>query len=88
MCCIDIHLNASLSLRMQSDELLGLWEELELLSADKGMKLQEASEEQLFLRSVNDFDLWIDEVGKALASDDLGKVYTIEYQRNALLFAQ
>lgn len=60
--------------RTQSDELIGLWEELELLSSDKGTKLQEASEEQIFLRSVNDFDLWIDEVGKALASEDLGKV--------------
>ena len=43
-------------------------------SADKGSKLQEASEEQQFLRTVSDFDLWIDEVGKALASEDLGKV--------------
>ncbi len=43
-------------------------------SADKGSKLQEASEEQQFLRTVSDFDLWIDEVDKALASEDLGKV--------------
>ena len=41
---------------------------------DKGSKLQEASEEQQFLRTVSDLDLWIDEVGKALALEDLGKV--------------
>ena len=59
---------------MRLDELRLLWEELEHLSADKRAKLQEASEEQLFLRSINDFDLWIDEVRKALAFEDLGKV--------------
>jgi len=51
-----------------------LWRNLEHVSANKGARLQEASEEQLFLRSVHDVDLWVDEVGKALASNDLGKV--------------
>lgn len=60
--------------RSKSGQLLNLWATLEVSSADKGSKLQEASEEQLFLRTVSDFDLWIDEVGKALASEDLGKV--------------
>ncbi len=53
---------------------MSLWDDLEELSANKGSKLQEASAEQQYLRSVNDVDLWIDEVGKALASEDLGKV--------------
>ena len=69
--------------RSKSDELLSLWADLEVLSADKGSKLQEASEEQQFLRSVNDFDLWIDEVGKALASEDLGKVCTSNRKHNS-----
>lgn len=51
-----------------------MWTDLEALSANKGSKLKEASDEQQFLREVSDFDLWIDEVGKALASEDLGKV--------------
>lgn len=64
----------SCSIRSKSEHLLSLWANLEVLSADKGSKLQESSEEQQFLRSVSDFDLWIDEVEKALASEDLGKV--------------
>lgn len=56
---------------------MNLWSNLEVLSADKGNKLQEASEEQQFLRTVSDLDLWIDEVGKALALEDLGKVSMI-----------
>lgn len=63
-----------LSFRSKSEQLLNLWANLEVLSADKSSKLQEASEEQLFLRTVSDLDLWIDEVGKALALEDLGKV--------------
>lgn len=62
--------------RSKSSQLLNLWASLEVSSADKGSKLQEASEEQKFLRTVSDFDLWIDEVGKALAFEDLGKVRT------------
>ena len=45
-----------------------------MLSADKSSKLQEASEEQQFLRTVIDLDLWFDEVGKALALEVLGTV--------------
>ena len=60
--------------RSKSDQLLDLWASLEKNSLDKGSKLQEASEEQQFLRTVSDLDLWIDEVGKALALEDLGKV--------------
>ena len=62
------------SSRSKCEQLLNLWASLEVSSTDKGNKLQEASEEQQFLRTVSDFDLWIDEVDKALASEDLGKV--------------
>lgn len=61
--------------RLKSEELLNLWVSLEVSAENKGSKLQEATEEQKFLRTVSDFDLWIDEVGKALASEDLGKVH-------------
>lgn len=61
--------------RSKSEQLLNLWASLEVSSADKGSKLQEASEEQQFLRTVSDLDLWIDDINKALASEDLGKVY-------------
>ena len=43
-------------------------------AANKGRKLWEANEQQQFYRAVKDFDLWLDEVEKQLASEDLGKV--------------
>ena len=43
-------------------------------AADKGRKLWEANEQQQFYRAVKDVDLWLDEVEKQLASEDLGKV--------------
>lgn len=51
-----------------------MWAELEMEAANKGRKLWEANEQQQFYRAVKDFDLWLDEVEKQLASEDLGKV--------------
>ena len=51
-----------------------MWEELEMDAANKGRKLWEANEQQQFYRAVKDVDLWLDEVEKQLASEDLGKV--------------
>lgn len=65
---------ASESIQSRSEELQSLWAELEERSTDKGRKLQEASEQQKFYRAVKDVDLWLEEVEKQLASEDLGKV--------------
>ena len=51
-----------------------MWAELEMDAANKGRKLWEANEQQQFYRAVKDVDLWLDEVEKQLASEDLGKV--------------
>ena len=68
--------------RSQSEELLAMWAELEARTVDKGQKLQEAKEGQQYYRAVKDIALWLEEVEKQLASDDLGKVgeKTILYQ--------
>ena len=60
--------------RSQSEELLAMWAELEVRTVDKGQKLQEAREGQQYYRAVKDVALWLEEVEKQLASDDLGKV--------------
>ena len=58
-----------------------MWAELEMDAANKGRKLWEANEQQQFYRAVKDVDLWLDEVEKQLASEDLGKV---SYKKNLL----
>jgi hypothetical protein len=60
--------------RTKSGELQAVWAELEMDAANKGRKLWEANEQQQFYRAVKDVDLWLDEVEKQLASEDLGKV--------------
>ena len=62
------------SSRAHSVELQSRWEELEVAAADKSRKLQEASTGQQFYRAVQDVDLWLDEVERQLASEDMGKV--------------
>ena len=42
-------------------------------SADKGRKLQEAWEQQQFLREVEDIESWIGEMESQLSSDDMGR---------------
>ena len=60
--------------RSQSEKVLAMWAELEVRTVDKGQKLQEAREGQQYYRAVKDIALWLEEVEKQLASDDLGKV--------------
>uniref|UniRef100_A0AC34F2Y3 SH3 domain-containing protein n=1 Tax=Panagrolaimus sp. ES5 TaxID=591445 RepID=A0AC34F2Y3_9BILA len=50
-----------------------LWEELIQATAFKGTKLNEANEEQLFNRNVEDVELWLSELEGQLASEDFGK---------------
>ena len=45
-------------------------------SAEKGQKLQEALQYQLFLRAVDDIESWMDDAEIHLNSEDLGKDLT------------
>ena len=42
-------------------------------SSDKGQKLQEAWEQQQFLRAVEDIEGWIGDMESQMASEDLGR---------------
>lgn len=44
------------------------------MASEKGVRLQEAVDQQQFLHTIKDVDLWLDEVEKQLASEELGKV--------------
>uniref|UniRef100_A0A1I8B6Y0 Spectrin alpha chain n=1 Tax=Meloidogyne hapla TaxID=6305 RepID=A0A1I8B6Y0_MELHA len=54
-------------------EVEQLWAQLVEASALKGAKLQEANQEQLFNRNVEDVELWLGELERKLASEDFGK---------------
>lgn len=60
--------------RSTSDELHDLWSSLEATTGVKGQKLRDAVEGQEFYRAVKDVDLWLEDVEKQLASEDVGKV--------------
>lgn len=53
-------------------EVDGLWSELVDATSQKGAKLQEANEEQLFNRNIEDIELWLSELEGQLASEDYG----------------
>ncbi|KAI6173416.1 Spectrin protein 1 [Aphelenchoides besseyi] len=50
-----------------------LWSELIEATNRKGAKLNEANEEQLFNRNIEDVELWLSELEGQLASEDFGK---------------
>ncbi|CRL06706.1 CLUMA_CG019447, isoform A [Clunio marinus] len=60
--------------RMQ--EIVSLWESLVQASDKKGCKLQEASQQQQFNRTVEDVELWLSEIEGQLLSEDYGKDLT------------
>ncbi|XP_070496510.1 spectrin alpha chain isoform X3 [Chironomus tepperi] len=60
--------------RMQ--EIISLWESLVQASDKKGCKLQEASQQQQFNRTVEDIELWLSEIEGQLLSEDYGKDLT------------
>ena len=49
------------------------WETLTANSTDKGFKLNEANELQLFLRAVEDVTMWLSLAEALLAAEDFGK---------------
>jgi spectrin alpha len=56
------------------DEIVQLWETLAEATNRKGSKLQEASQQQQFNRTVEDVELWLSEIEGQLLSEDYGKV--------------
>jgi len=60
--------------RMQ--EIVTLWETLVQASDKKGQKLQEASQQQQFNRTIEDIELWLSEIEGQLLSEDHGKDLT------------
>jgi Spectrin repeat. len=56
------------------DEIIQLWETLVVATDKKGSKLQEASQQQQFNRTVEDVELWLSEIEGQLMSEDYGKV--------------
>jgi spectrin alpha len=54
-------------------EVEDLWSELIEAANKKGAKLNEANEEQLFNRNIEDVELWLSELEGQLASEDFGK---------------
>lgn len=60
--------------RMQ--EINTLWENLNEATQKKGYKLKEATDQQLFNRSVEDIELWLSEIEGQLLSEEYGKDLT------------
>lgn len=54
-------------------ELDELWEKLTKQADRKGKYLQQANEEQMFTRNLEDFEMWLTDVEAQLASEDLGR---------------
>ncbi|XP_049820921.1 spectrin alpha chain isoform X3 [Aethina tumida] len=64
--------------RIQSrlEEIVGLWETLEQATSKKNSKLQDASQQQQFNRTIEDVELWLSEIEGQLMSEDYGKDLT------------
>lgn len=67
---------ASDQIQSRMDEIVKLWETLTLASDLKNSKLQEASQQQQFNRTVEDIELWLSEIEGQLMSEDYGKDLT------------
>lgn len=64
--------------RIQSrmEEIVNLWETLVQSTDKKSSKLQEASQQQQFNRTIEDIELWLSEIEGQLMSEDYGKDLT------------
>ncbi|GLV31595.1 alpha Spectrin [Carabus blaptoides fortunei] len=63
-------------IQSRMDEIVHLWETLTHASEKKSSKLQEASQQQQFNRTVEDIELWLSEIEGQLMSEDYGKDLT------------
>lgn len=58
------------------EEIVNLWETLVQSTDKKSSKLQEASQQQQFNRTIEDVELWLSEIEGQLMSEDYGKDLT------------
>ncbi|KAG8249869.1 hypothetical protein J6590_012180 [Homalodisca vitripennis] len=73
---IEANHYASDRIQGRMDEIVRLWETLAAATDKKGSKLQEASQQQQFNRTVEDVELWLSEIEGQLLSEDYGKDLT------------
>ncbi|XP_055707829.1 spectrin alpha chain isoform X3 [Phlebotomus papatasi] len=73
---IDRNHYASDQINSRMQEIITLWETLIQASDKKGCKLQEASQQQQFNRTIEDIELWLSEIEGQLMSEDYGKDLT------------
>lgn len=73
---IETNHYASNQIQSRMDEIVNLWETLVQASDKKSSKLQEASQQQQFNRTVEDIELWLSEIEGQLMSEDYGKDLT------------
>lgn len=63
-------------IQQRMEEIINLWETLVQATDKKGSKLQEASQQQQFNRTIEDIELWLSEIEGQLMSEDYGKDLT------------
>lgn len=73
---IDADHYASSRIQARMEEIVNLWETLVQATDKKGSKLQEASQQQQFNRTIEDVELWLSEIEGQLMSEDYGKDLT------------
>ncbi|XP_074042234.1 alpha Spectrin isoform X2 [Leptinotarsa decemlineata] len=67
---------ASPRIQSRMEEIVNLWETLVQATDKKNSKLQEASQQQQFNRTIEDIELWLSEIEGQLMSEDYGKDLT------------
>lgn len=77
---------ASDRIKYRIDEIVTLWDSLAHATEKKGAKLQEASQQQQFNRTVEDIELWLSEVEGQLMSEDYGKVNIFYHFQKLVIF--
>ncbi|XP_066141929.1 spectrin alpha chain isoform X1 [Euwallacea fornicatus] len=63
-------------IQARMEEIVQLWETLVQATDKKNSKLQEASQQQQFNRTIEDIELWLSEIEGQLMSEDYGKDLT------------
>ncbi|TKR73840.1 hypothetical protein L596_021099 [Steinernema carpocapsae] len=61
------------SVQQRLDQVATLWDDLVDATARKGNKLNDANEQQLFNRNIEEVELWLGELEGQIASEDFGK---------------
>jgi spectrin beta len=70
---IEYNHYASHEIEARMMDLVSHWRQLEEKTRDRGQKLKEASEQQQFLRAVEDMEQWMLDMEGQMASEDRGK---------------